>query len=315
MIDVQRLVVLREVARAGSFAGAASALYHTPSAVSQQIAALERSAGAPLVERSTRGVTLTQAGLVLLAAADAVHAELRAAEQQLRELQASGPRTLTVATFPSAGEPLLVPALTQLAAARPDVEVTVVEAEPDDALAHLRAGGADLALVYHFHTRRPPGHWSTTAGPGTYSPLLDDHLRLLVPTTHRLAGRSAVALSDLAEDRWVQGWGDTGAVLDALAAAGGFRPDIACRSSDYRFMAALVSAGVGVALIPRLALADSPGARALSVNPQPTRYVGAYQTRRRWTHPAADLLLTALHRQAASLGNDRAATWHGAEPV
>jgi DNA-binding transcriptional LysR family regulator len=136
-----------------------------------------------------------------------------------------------------------------------------------------------------------------------------------VPTTHRLARRSAVALSDLAEDRWVQGWGDTGAALDALAAAGGFRPDIACRSSDYRFMAALVSAGVGVALIPRLALSDNPGARALSVNPQPTRYVGAYQTRRRWTHPAADLLLTALHRQAASLGNDRAATWHGAEPA
>jgi molybdate transport repressor ModE-like protein len=98
MIDVQRLVVLREVARAGSFAGAASALHHTPSAVSQQIAALERSTGAPLVERSTRGVTLTQAGRVLLAAADAVHAELRTAEQQLRELQASGPRTLTVAT-------------------------------------------------------------------------------------------------------------------------------------------------------------------------------------------------------------------------
>jgi DNA-binding transcriptional LysR family regulator len=307
MIDVQRLVVLREVARAGSFAGAAGALHHTPSAVSQQIAALERSTGASLVERSTRGVTLTEAGRVLLATADTVHAELRAAEQQLRELQASGPRTLTVATFPSAGEPLLVPALTQLAAARPDIEVTVVEAEPDDALAHLRSGNVDLALVYHFHTRHPPRNWSTTAGSGTYTPLLDDHFQVLVPTAHRLARRLAVAVSDLAEDRWVHGWGDHGAIVDAVAAAAGFRPDIACRSGDYRFMAALVSAGVGVALVPRLALSDTPGVHALSVSPPPTRYVGAYQTRRRLTHPAAGLLLAALHRQAASVSDDQVA--------
>jgi DNA-binding transcriptional LysR family regulator len=304
MIEVQRLLVLREVAREGSFAGAAAALHHTPSAVSQQIAALERSTGAALVERSTRGVTLTEAGQVLLAAADAVHAEMRTAEQQLRELQASGPRTLVVATFPSAAEPLLAPALTQLATARPDVEITVIEAEPDDALTHLRAGDADLALVYHFHTRRPPPHWSTTAGPGTYAPLLDDHLRLLVPTTHRLASRSTVAVSDLAQDRWVHGWGDHGAALDALAATAGFRPEVACRSSDYRFMAAVVSAGVGVALVPRLALSDTPGVRALPVNPQLTRYVGVYRTRRRWPQPAADLLATALHRQAATLGDD-----------
>jgi DNA-binding transcriptional LysR family regulator len=102
MIDAQRLAVLRHVARAGSFAGAAAALRHTPSAVSQQIAALERR---------TRGVTLNQARCPLVAAADAIHAELQAAQQQLRELRANGPHTLTVATFPSAAEPLLVPAL------------------------------------------------------------------------------------------------------------------------------------------------------------------------------------------------------------
>jgi DNA-binding transcriptional LysR family regulator len=274
--------------------------------VSQQIAALERSTGAQLVERSTRGVTLTQAGRVLAAAADAVHAELQAAEQQLRELRESGPRTLTIATFPSAAEPLLVPALTQLGAARPDVEITVVEAEPDEALAHLRTGDADLALVYHFHTRRPPGHWTTTAGPGTYTNMLDDHLQLLVPATHRLARRRVVTLSDFAQDRWVQGWGDTGAVLDALAATAGFRPNVTCRASDYRFMTAIVSAGAGVALIPRLARSDHPGVRALALTARPTRYVGAYQPRRRWTQPAAQQLLTALNRQAALLSNDPA---------
>src|SRR6478735_11357650 len=90
MIDVQRLSVLREVARAGSFAGAAAALRHTPSAVSQQVAALERSVGIALVERSTRGVRLTEAGRLLVTTAESVHAELNVAERQLRELRDEG---------------------------------------------------------------------------------------------------------------------------------------------------------------------------------------------------------------------------------
>jgi len=98
LIDVQRLAVLREVARAGSFAGAAVALRHTPSAVSQQIAALERGAGVLLVERSTRGVTLTDAGRSLVATADAIHAELEQAAHRLRALAVAGPQTLTVAS-------------------------------------------------------------------------------------------------------------------------------------------------------------------------------------------------------------------------
>lgn len=304
MIDVQRLLVLREVARAGSFAGAAAELRRTPSAVSQQIAALERGAGVTLVERSTRGVVLTDAGRLLLAAADAVHAELQAAARQLRDLQANGPQTLTVATFASAGESLLAPALTELTTAADNtVDITVIEAEPDDALAALHGGGADLALVYHFHTRQPPGHWPATAGPGGYIPLVDDHIRLLVPASHPLASRPAAAPAELAGDRWIQGWGDTGAVLDTLAATGGFRPRIACRSSDYRFMSALVSAGVGIALVPRLGLPDNPRVRDLAITPQPIRYVGVYRPRRRWRQHAADRLLAALRNQAATMNS------------
>jgi DNA-binding transcriptional LysR family regulator len=174
LIDVHRLAVLREVARAGSFAGAAAALHHTPSAVSQQIAALERGAGIVLVERSTRGVILTEAGRALLVTADAIHAELQLAAQRLRALAADGPQALTVVTFPSAGEPLLAPSLTAMTAAVGDpVEITVIEAEPDEALGAVRDGRADLALVYHFHTAAPPRGWPAAAGTGTYvhSPL------------------------------------------------------------------------------------------------------------------------------------------------
>jgi DNA-binding transcriptional LysR family regulator len=300
MIEVQRLAAFREVARAGSFAGAAQALHHTPSAISQQIAALERSAGVALVERTTRGVTLTDAGRLLLASADAVHAELQTASRQLRELQIGSPPTLTVATFPSAGEPLLAPALIESAGVGSPVEVTVIEAEPDEALAHLRNGEADLALVYHFHRRKPPDHWAKTAGAARYIPLLVDPLRLLVPATHRLAGRKNAAFDALTEERWVQGWGDTGGALDTFAVASGFTPRVACRSSDYRFMSALVGAGVGIALVPQLAVPHQPDLHDLALVPSPIRYVGVYQARRR-PHYAAGQLVSALRGRAAGL--------------
>ena len=310
MIDVHRLAVLREVARAGSFAGAAAALHHTPSAVSQQIAALERGAGVMLVERSTRGVTLTDAGRALLATADAIHAELQAAAQRLQALAADGPVALTVVTFPSAGEPLLAPALTAMAgspalstptaAAGSPVEITVIEAEPDEALASVRDGRADLALVYHFHTAAPPRGWPAAAGPGTYIPLVADHFRLLVPAGHPLADRRAVTLAEVAGDRWIHGWGDVGDTVDMLAALSGFRPQVACRSSDYRFISALVAAGVGVALAPSLALTGSPQVRDLAIIPEPTRYIGAWLPRRHRPNPAAERLLAALRARAAA---------------
>jgi DNA-binding transcriptional LysR family regulator len=302
LIDAHRLAVLREVARAGSFAGAAAALRHTPSAVSQQIAALERGAGLLLVERSTRGVTLTEAGRALLATADAIHAELQLAAQQLRALAAGGPPALTVVTFPSAGEPLLAPALTATAAtADSPVEITVIEAEPDEALAAVRDGRADLALVYHFHTPHPPRGWRAVAGPGSYTPLLADPLRLLVPAGHPLAGRPSVTLAEAAGDRWIQGWGDVGDMLDMLAALSGFHPHVACRSSDYRFMSALVGVGVGVALIPTLALTASPQVRDLPITPEPARCIGAWLPRRHQPNPAADRLLAALRAHAAAI--------------
>jgi DNA-binding transcriptional LysR family regulator len=249
-----------------------------------------------LVHRSTRGVTLTDAGRVLLATADAIHAELHIAAQQLRALQADRPQALTVVTFPSAGEPVLAPALTAVAGQQ--VEVTVTEAEPDEALSAIRDGQADLALVYHFHTPQPPRAWPATAGPGTYTALVADHLRLLVPAGHPLAGREAVSLAEFAGERWIDGWGDIGNVLEMLAAVSGFHPRVACRSSDYRFMSALVGAGVGVALVPSLALTGRPDVRDLQISPQPTRYVGAYLPKRHQPNPAAERLLAALRTHA-----------------
>jgi DNA-binding transcriptional LysR family regulator len=308
LIDVQRLAVLREVARAGSFAGAAAVLRHTPSAVSQQIAALERSSGIVLVERSTRGVRLTEAGRLLVTTADAVHAELNAAERHLKELRDEGPPSLTVVTFPSAGEPLLAPALTPLTAGR-HVDLTVIEAEPDEALAAVREGTADLALLYHVHLLEPPRGWAAAAGPGSYIPLLAEPFRLVVPAAHPLADRSTIDLADFADDRWIHGWGGPAEVVDALAALAGFRPQVVCRSSDYRFMSALVGAGVGVTLLPALALPERDDVRVLHLDPPPTRFVGAWLPDRPWRSPTVERLLVTLRQRADELAGDpRAAT-------
>jgi DNA-binding transcriptional LysR family regulator len=305
LIDVQRLAILREVARCGTFAGAAAALHHTPSAVSQQIAALERGTGLTLVERSTRGALLTDAGRILLASADAVHAELRLAEQRLLMMRTNGPQALTVVTFPSAGEPLLAPALAALAGSVPQdtIDITVIEAEPDQALQIIRGGEADIAIVYHFHTPDPPKRWRQAGGRANYTPLLSDPLRLVLPTKHRLARRRTLRMADLADERWIQAWGEPGTVLDTLAATAGIHPHIACRSSDYRFMTALVGAGVGIALIPRLALTDIRTVTDVDLNDKPSRYVGTYTPQRHWTNPAVDQLRTQLSARARTLSS------------
>jgi DNA-binding transcriptional LysR family regulator len=113
-----------------------------------------------------------------------------------------------------------------------------------------------------------------------------------------LGGRPAASLAEVAGERWIHGWGDVGDATDMLAALSGFRPQVACRSSDYRFMSALVGAGVGVAMVPSLALTRSPEVRALQITPQLTRYIGAWLPRRHQPNPAAEQLLAALRAHA-----------------
>ncbi|MFI1062105.1 MULTISPECIES: LysR family transcriptional regulator [Streptomyces] len=305
MIEVQRLVLFREVAHRGSFARAAQALQMTPSAVSQQMAALERAAGLRLFERSTRGVTLTPAGQILARTADTVHGELHRAHRTLAQLRDQGPPTVTVATFPSAGAFLLAPALAALAARRDThVDTTVIESEPSQALAALGDGRADIALVYHFNTRHPPPSWKDAAARCTYHPLLHDDLRLVVSADHRLASRRAARLEDVADEPWIHGWDLLGDAVDALTSAHGLTPKVVCRSSDFRFMQALVAAGVGIALIPFLAVEDRNDTRALPVTPTAKRRIGVYTAPGTPPTPPVRALLEALQERAEALHPD-----------
>lgn len=297
MIDVQRLRVLRAVAEHGSFNRAAAALRLTPSAVSQQVAALERGLGAQVVVRSTRGVTLTPAGRIMVGAAESVAAELAHAQRQVGEL-ATGRTQLTVATFTSGGRLLLPGALAELTATHPGTVVHIREYEPEDSLPLVRQGAVDLALAYHFDGPLPgrPGHAPE------WTALMEDPLGVVLPRDHRLAARDSLDLAELAGEPWVLGCLKTEAYLRRYARRAGFAPDIRGTTTDYFFARSLVAAGLGVSLIPSVALTpEIPGLRTVPVGgPAPARHIGAATL----GHPRARLQVTALvralRRQAAA---------------
>ena len=254
MLDVRRLRVLREVALRGSFSAAAEALTYSQSAVSQQIAALEREAGTRLVERNGRGIRLTDAGRALVRRADAILVELAAADAELQAIAGLRGGRVRVSTFASAATALLPAAVTAFRAAHPavQVELSLVEAT-DEAVGGLRTGRADLVLV-----ARPAGQ---PLGDQVEAHLLfEDPMLAVLPGSHRLARRPTLHLDDLAAEPWVLGGGpgcsDRATILRACHAAG-FEPRVTVDfpTDDYNATQGMVAAGAGVTLLPRLALA------------------------------------------------------------
>lgn len=299
MIDVQRLRVLRTVAEHGSFNRAAAALHLTPSAVSQHVAALERSLGAQVVARSTRGVTLTAAGRIMVGAAESVAAELVHAKQQVDRL-GSGRSQITIATFTSGGRLLLPGALARLAAAHPDTVVHVREAEPEDSLPLVRQGAVDVALAYRFDGPLPGQR-----GPRTslaWTALMKDPLHVVLPDVHRLADRASLDIAELAGDPWVLGCLKTEAYLRRYAERAGFDPEVRSTTTDYFFARSLVAAGVGISLIPSIAQTPQvAGVRTIPITPPtPTRHIGVATILRR-DHPQVMTLIQALQEQVRVL--------------
>ncbi|MDP9795810.1 molybdate transport repressor ModE-like protein [Catenuloplanes nepalensis] len=296
MIDINRLRMLREVARHGSFNQAAVALRMTASAVSQQIAALERSVGTAVVERSTRGVRLTEAGNLLVETAETVIVELDRAARDVRKLSDETGRHLAVATFTSGGQRLLPAALRRFSEDHPDVLFTVMENDTEQSLPQVSEGVADLAIAYHLDGP-PPDR------PGlTWTPLLDDPLWAVLPAGHPLGDRDEIALGELSAERWILGCVELDDILGHYAALAGFDPVIACRGTDYIFAQSLVRAGIGVSLVPQVALAADRGGLAVVPlrRPGPIRYVGVATPARR-VSPLAAALLNALRETVAAL--------------
>ncbi len=298
MLNAGRLRVLREVAYRGSFSGAAEALSYTQSAVSQQIAALEAEAGMTLLERHARGVSLTAAGQMLVGHAEGILARLEAAESALSAIAGLRSGRLRMASFPTAGATLMPLAIATFRSSYPDVEVTLAEGEPEEIVPRLGAGELDLALLYEF-----AGETLLREG-NTRVELLEDPMYLALPSDHELAGRERLRLQDLKGEAWVQTSRSSPCARHVVRSchAAGFEPRVSFESDDYQTVQGLVAAGVGVALIPELALSvvrEDVVIRALSPRP-PVRQVIAAVPAGAGLVPAAPAMLGILEAAAAS---------------
>ncbi|MFL6070206.1 MAG: LysR family transcriptional regulator [Actinomycetes bacterium] len=291
MLELRQLTVLEAIARAGSMAGAARALHYSQPTVAHHLAALESHLGVELVSRSTRGANLTDLGQLFLEHADAVLDRLRSAEAEVKALARHGVATLRIGTFPTAGAHVLPRAVAALQV-RTDVRVELHEAEPPELVERLLARELHCALIYD--DPESPVHVQEEIFRVS---LFDDPFRLVLPASHPLAERRSVGLSDLVEDGWMMSRdpdepGD--AALRAACAAEGFAPRPVLRTDDYDVMFGFVAAGVGVALVPQMALVERAGVVVRPLAHLNLRRSVRFVSLREGAPPAVRVLLSAL---------------------
>jgi DNA-binding transcriptional LysR family regulator len=243
MLDTRRLAVLVEVARQGSFSGAAATLGYTQPAISRQIATLEAEVGAMLVRRVPQGAVLTDAGRMLVERSEAILAQLGAVEAELRSFNGLEAGELRLASFASAAASILPLAIARFRDRHPAVELSVVMADPIESLPRLLAGELDVVLSHD---------GDVTVGVEQVH-LFDDPMYVAMPARHRLADAVPLSLVDFAPEPWMlattNSCPDSKLFLEACLTAG-FEPEIAFQNDDYPAILGFVAAGVGVALVP-----------------------------------------------------------------
>jgi DNA-binding transcriptional LysR family regulator len=292
MLDVRRMRVLREVAARGSFSAAAEALSFTQSAISQHVAALEREAGTQLVERRRSGVRLTEAGRVLVGHAEAILARIECAEEDLAALAGLRGGRLRLMSFQSGGATLAPRAVAAFHERHPGVELSMLEAEPEEAGERLKAGDVDVALVYD-HESTP----DLLAPNLNLTRLLDDRYDAILPAAHPLAKRRRLSLADLADEQFVASTNLCGCrqITETVCREAGFAPRVAFEADETMAAQALVAAGVGVTLLPQLALtAIHPGVVARRLTDAPVRRIWAARLEGAYATPASDAMLQTL---------------------
>lgn len=290
-MDPRRLLIFRTVVRNGSIGAGARELGWTQPAVSQHLAALEKEVGTQLLLRSSSGITPTEAGGRLAAHAEAIAAQMHAAEEELSDLMALRRGTVKFGTFPSAAAVLLPPVLARLAETAPDLEVTFDELEPPDAVPAVREGDLDLALVFRYPC-------SDIGDEGTleWTPLMEDRVMAVLPRDHPRAQDPSLTLADLAEESWVAGCERCRANLLSSARRAGFVPKVRHSTDDAIVVQRLILHGGGVALMPETTLEAAPTADVV-VRELPdldNRMIGLLNRRGAQSIPAVAALRDAL---------------------
>jgi DNA-binding transcriptional LysR family regulator len=294
VLNLERLRVLHAVWTAGSVVGAARTLHVTTSAVSQQVARLEREVGQRLVERQGRGVRLTEAGTLLARGAGDLLTQVERVEAGLAEHRGRVAGALAVAAFATAARGLLPGVLSELRSRYPDLAVSLSEQEPHEAIPALRRGHLDVAVVQDWADEP----LTVPAGLARRH-LLEDPFDVALPVDHPLAGRERVAVKELAGEDWIS-WSAGQICHDWLTralAAHGVPARIRHTASEHSTQLALVAAGLGAAVIPRLGREPAPPpVRFVPVDPPPTRRVFALWRASATARPAIGALLDVLER-------------------
>ncbi|MCX2714553.1 LysR family transcriptional regulator [Mycolicibacterium sp. J2] len=285
MLDTNRMFTLREVAAHGSITAAAEALGYTTSAVSQQIAKLEKEAGQPLLERHARGVALTDAGRSVVRHTERILVELHAADAELAEIRGLRAGVLAIGTFPTAGSSLLPLVVKEFKTRHPGVDLKVFSGRFDRLVDALRRRETELSLLWDYE-------WNRINDPTlTYHHLMNDPTMLLVSEHHRLADRDAISIGELRDESWVVRAEDhpVAQTLEKLCQQGGFAPRTSVFAHDYGEVQAMVAVQLGVAIAPRLAVLNPrPDVRSirLATRPPQRRILIAHLAERRLS-PAA----------------------------
>ncbi|MFH9420926.1 LysR family transcriptional regulator [Streptomyces sp. NPDC017529] len=306
--DIKKLRILRTLHELGTVTAAAEALHLTPSAVSQQLTGLARQLGVTLLEAHGRRVRLTDAAQLVLRHAEAVFAQLERADAELLGYLQGEAGEVRVGAFSTAIPALVVPAVQELRRSHPGLAVSVREAEAAEAYELLAEGSVDLALslAAHAPTPRDPKF-------ARFS-LLADPLDVALPAGHPLAGEPGLRLADLADEQWIFGSsGPWSQITTTACEHAGFVPERAHAAADWDAILAMVGAGMGVALVPRMAMSGvrgrsgpvggEGGAAAVAVRvlraDQPRRHVVAAVRRGAEEAPGLARVLAGLRRVAA----------------
>ncbi|MDN5794963.1 MAG: LysR family transcriptional regulator [Intrasporangium sp.] len=295
MIDAAGLRVMKAIADAGSFTGAANALGFTQPAISQMVRRLEQRTGTILVERYGRQVRLTEAGEVLARHAVGVLAALDAAEEEISAIAGLRAGRVRLMAFPSSSASLVPKALAILKDRHPDVTIHFTEAEPPESLAALRAGDCDVAVAFAYEGMDLGEIEEDLTALVTHK-LLDDEVRLAVPAGHPLATQGVAHMADFSSEEWIAGCPRCRGHLLSLAGHAGFAPNVAFETEDYVAVLGLVRAGLGVALVPDLILraAKPEHVVALPLEPASRRQILAVTTPDLQRVPAVHAAIGAL---------------------
>jgi DNA-binding transcriptional LysR family regulator len=299
VIDVRRLLVLQELHRQGTVNATATVLHLTPSAVSQQLAALSRELGCQITEKEGRNLRITDAGQVLLGHADEIVAQLEALKSDLEHHYLGEVGLVRVAAFQTASKRIVVPAAAALAVTHPRLELDLSQVDAPRSLQELAAGRIEIALSVEYIDSPP-----TTDPRFSRLPVLQDEFRVLLPAGHRLAASPELELAELHDEHWIGNLPGSPChfVTMAACAAAGFAPRVRHHIDDWAITIELVAAGLGVGLIPTLA--EPPAREDIVIRPlagrPAARNIVAFTRRGTQESPTVARVLTAMQEAVAA---------------